>query len=167
MVNRYDSKQRARPTWSRILPGQAAVEFAMIAVLALMVMLLGVQFAMIGQASLSLSQGASAIARYVAVNEGSGAVSPSFSGNPTTAMQNLLSPAILSNGGTDLTITVNSYQGGTTGTTTTTPVPTVDYAVVTLSYNVNTSGKIFLPSTSLFGLTFPPTLSASDSQVYE
>src|ERR1700692_114350 len=54
---------------SRIGSGQTMVEFAMVSVLALVIMIVGVQFAMIGQAALALSQGASAIARYAAVYE--------------------------------------------------------------------------------------------------
>jgi Flp pilus assembly protein TadG len=176
MVNQYDGQNvrgsegaqaavgSPRLLKSRIRRGQAMVEFALISTLVMMVLLVGVQFAIVGQAALSLSQGASAIARYVAVNEPSGAVSPSFSGNPTAAMQKLLSPSILTNSGTDLTITVNSYQGGTTNTPATTPVATVDYAVVTLTYNA--AKKLALPNPFL-GISFPTSLSASNSQVYE
>jgi Flp pilus assembly protein TadG len=165
MVNRSDVKQHTSLAGSRIGRGQTAVEFAMVATLVLTVMLVGVQFAMIGQAALALSQGASAIARYVAVNEASGLVSPTFSGNPTTAMKNLLSPSILTNSGGDLTITVNSYKGGTTSTAATTPVATVDRAVVTLSYDA--TNKIFLPTNTLLGISFPTALTASDQQLYE
>ena len=169
MPGRSDTKQNRdvaafSPATSRICRGQSAVEFALISTVAMMVMLVGVQFAIIGQAALALSQGASAIARYVAVNESSGAVSPSFSGNPTAAMQALLSSSILTNSGGDLTVTVSSYQGGTTSTAATTPVATVDRAVVTLSYNA--ASKIGLPNPFL-GITFPTALSASDSELYE
>ncbi len=50
--------------------GQAAVEFALISVIALMVLLLGIQFAMIGQAALAVSQASDAIARYASINAG-------------------------------------------------------------------------------------------------
>jgi Flp pilus assembly protein TadG len=149
---------------SRIGRGQAMVEFALIATLVMMVLLVGVQFAIVGQAALSLSQGASAIARYVAVNEPLGKVSSSFSGNPTADMKGLLSSAILTNSGGDLTVTVNSYQGGTTSTPAVTPRATIDYAIVTLTYDA--SKKIALPNPFL-GINFPTSLSASDSQVYE
>ena len=91
MVNRSDAKQSAsvndyspaamtgpgRSSGSpllrnRISRGQAAAEFALIAPVVIIVMLVGVQFALIGQAALALSQGASALARYAAGNPGSG-----------------------------------------------------------------------------------------------
>jgi Flp pilus assembly protein TadG len=169
MLNRIDetkkvaiSRSRAR---SRISRGQGAVEFALILLLTLVVMLVGVQFAMIGQTALALSQGASAIARYAAVNEPLGTLSASYSGAPDAGMQNLLSPSIGTNSWADLTVTINSYKGGTASTTTAAPVATVDRAVVTLSYDA--SGKIALPNPFLGMVTFPTALSATDSQLYE
>ena len=44
--------------------GQSAVEFVLISVVVLMIMLVGVQFALIGQAALAVSQGSSALGRY-------------------------------------------------------------------------------------------------------
>lgn len=173
MLNRSDAKQNAGLTgypWrlrrSRISRGQSAVEFAMVAVLALTIMLVGVQFAMLGQAALAVSQGSSAIARYASVNESTIPALSSFSGVPNTAMQALLSPSILTNGGNDLTVTIVSYTGTAT-TITTTPVSLQDRLTVTLSYNAVTGNKIVLPNPFLGLVTFPPTLSAQDSQLYE
>src|SRR5579863_10440759 len=110
MFNRAGAKQsagvisgaRSRRRWfSR---GQAAVEFALISTVALMIMLVGVQYAMIGQAALAVSQCASAIARYAAVNEST--IGASYSGSPTAAMQALLSSSIGTNGWGDLTVTI-------------------------------------------------------------
>ena len=74
MVHRFDAKQSASVkrlaggndrTWAgsgspllrnRISRGQAAAEFALIAPVVILVMLVGVQFALIGQAALALSQ---------------------------------------------------------------------------------------------------------------
>lgn len=145
--------------------GQTAVEFAMVSVLALVVMLIGVQFAMIGEAALALSQGASAIARYAAVYEPQGVVGASYSGNPNAAMQALLSSSIGTNNWGDLTVTISSVQGGTPSTTTKTPQPAVDRAVVTLSYNA--ASKIFLPTSTFLGIQFPTALSAQDQELYE
>jgi Flp pilus assembly protein TadG len=169
MSNQSDLNGNAnsrRMRWSKISRGQSMVEFALGATVALAVMILGVQFAIIGQAALAVSQGSSALARYVAVNEPLGNVAATYSGTPTTAMKNLLSSSILTNSGGDLTVTITSYTG-TSSTTTTTPVATQDRAVVTLSYNAKTGGKIVLPSQTLLGMTFPTTLVASDSQMYE
>jgi|ERR1035437_5942478 Flp pilus assembly protein TadG len=179
MINRSDAKQNASVTEgaaaasgsprlarSRISRGQSMVEFAIIAVLVITVMLLGVQFALLGQTALAVSQGSSALARYASLNEGSGAVSPSYSGAPSAAMQQLLSPTILTHGGSDLTVTIASYTGTTT-TTTSAPVGTVDRLVISLSYNAKTGNKIVLPNPFLGILTFPSILSSSDSQLYE
>jgi len=140
--------------------GQAMAELAMIAPIAIIILLVGIQFAMIGQAALALSQGASALARYAAVNPG--VVGPNGTVTMTTAMQQLLSSSILTNGGRDLTVSISSYTG-----TTTTPTSSPQYTdrlVISLSYNA--TSKIALPNPFL-GVRFPTTLSASDSQMYE
>ena len=172
MLHRSDLQGRASVTGSwprlrrnRIGSGQTMVEFAMVSVLALVIMIVGLQFALIGQAALALSQGASAIARYAAVYGPQGQVSASYSGTPSAAMQALLSSTLSSNSWGDLTVTISSIKGGTPSTTTTTPQATTDRAVVTLSYNA--ANKIFLPSSTLLGITFPTTLSASDQELYE
>ncbi|MHB8381565.1 MAG: hypothetical protein ACYDC3_04385 [Candidatus Binataceae bacterium] len=136
------------------------VEFAMIATVAIIVMVVGVQFAMIGQAALAVSQGASALARYAAVNPG--VVGPNGTVTLTTAMEQMLSSSILTNNGGDLTVTIASYTGTTTATTSS-PKYT-DRLMINLTYN--DSSKIALPNPFL-GIQFPSTLSASDSQMYE
>jgi Flp pilus assembly protein TadG len=171
MVSRSEAKQDVessgssrRSRRSRISRGQSAVEFALISTIALAVMLVGIQFAMIGQAALAVSQGASAIARYAAVNPGTlGPNSSVTASSLPSAAQQLLSSSILTNGGADLTVGVASYSGTTT-TTTSSPGYT-DRAVVTMTYT--DASKIFLPTSTLLGISFPATLSATDSQMYE
>jgi Flp pilus assembly protein TadG len=166
MVKRYDAIRHAIRTASRrlrrglISRGQSMVEFALISTVAMMVMFVGIQFALIGQAALAVSQGASALARYAAVNPGSLGTNGTVT-LPTAASQ-LLSSSILTNGGADLTTTIASYTGTTT-TTTSTPGYT-DRVVITLSYSA--ASKIALPN-PFFGIHFPSTLAASDSQMYE
>jgi Flp pilus assembly protein TadG len=148
----------------RISRGQSAVEFALISTVALSVMLIGIQFAIIGQAAVAVGQGASALARYAAVNPGTIGPNGSVTASslPSGAEQ-LLSSSILTNGGADLTVTTASYSGTTT-TTTSSPGYN-DRAVITLSYNA--SSKVFLPTNTLLGMKFPTTLTASDAQSYE
>jgi len=176
MLNRSDEREKkvvAGPSRarSRISRGQGAVEFALISSLSLIVLLLGVQFALIGQTALALSQGASAIARYAAVNEPLGGVSATYSGAPNAAMQNLLSSSLSTNSWNDLTVTVAFYKGGTASTTTTTPVATVDRAAVTLSYV--TTNKLIFPNPFMQipgffpGVNFPTALGAQDQALYE
>jgi Flp pilus assembly protein TadG len=167
MINQSHSKQNARLTEfsrslrTRISRGQAAVEFALISTVALMIMLVGVQYAMIGQAALAVSQGASAIARYAAVNEST--VGASYSGNPTAAMQALLSSSLSTNGWGDLTVNIASYTGTTTTATATPGLG--DHCLVSLSYKAKS--KIALPNPFLGLVSFPTVLAASDSQMYE
>src|ERR1700722_8789688 len=154
-----------RPRPGGISRGQTAVEFAMVSVLGLVLMMVGVQFALIGQVALSLSQGASALARYAAVHPGS------FGYNGTASLPSdasaLLSPTI--NDG-KLTVNVNSYQACST-TQTSTPAATVDRVVVTLTYDA--TNKIALPNPFLAipgifpGIPFPTSLGAQDEQLYE
>ena len=166
MVKRYDAMRHtirtALPRLRRglISRGQSMVEFALISTVAMMVMFIGIQFALIGQAALAVSQGASALARYAAVNPG--ALGTNGTVTLPTAAQQLLSSSILTNGGADLTTTIASYTGTTT-TTTSAPAYT-DRVVITLSYSA--ASKIALPN-PFFGIQFPSTLAASDSQMYE
>jgi Flp pilus assembly protein TadG len=152
--------------------GQSAVEFALISVFVLGVMVLGIQYAIIGQAAVAVSQGASALARYAATNVGAlgtnnGTVKASSLPAP---VQQLLSPSILTNGGNDLTITVTTNTN-TGATETGTPRSQSDQLIVSLSYDTTTKIAVpnpFLAMPPLFpGIPFPTTVAASDSQMYE
>jgi Flp pilus assembly protein TadG len=160
MFNRTSSKQKVDA--GRISRGQAMVEFALISVVALAVMVLGIQYALLGQAALAVSQGASALARYAATHPTT-ITSGTASGLPTAA-QNLLSPTIMTGGGGDLAVTVASITGAGTPETGAI-IPSSDQVKITLSYT--TASKIFLPSTTLLGATFPATIASTDSQMYE
>jgi Flp pilus assembly protein TadG len=136
------------------------LEFALISPLVIVVMLLGVQFAMIGQAALAVSQGASALARYAAIHPGTLGTNGTI--GLTAQMEQLLSSSILTNDGQDLTVSIASYSGTTTNTTST-PRYT-DRLTITLTYDARS--KIALPNPFL-GIYFPTNLTASDSQLYE
>ena len=153
---------------SRISRGQSMVEFALMAPVALAIMVLGIQFAIIGQAALAVSQGSSALARYVAINpDALGTTNGTVKASAlTTAQQALLSSSILTNGGADLTIKVTSLTG-TGAAENNPPVGTVDRVVINLSYNTVTGGKIVLPTKTFLGLTFPGAVGATDSEMYE
>ena len=138
------------------------VEFAMGATLTLVVMLVGVQFAIIGQAALALSQGASTLARYAAVHPGT--VSSGTGNSLPMPAQQLLSPTILTGSGSDLTVTVSSLKPDGTPEAGT-PIQGQDQVIINLSYNA--AQKVVLPTSTLLGLSFPTNLTASDSQLYE
>jgi len=154
-------------------PGQAAIEFALISVFALAVMLIGIQYALIGQAAVAVSQGSSALARWAASNTANakslGTYNGSISGSSLpTAAQDVLSQSILTNGGSDLTVTVTSVDGA--GNTVSAPQQG-NQLTVSLSYA--TTSKLAVPNPFLAipplfpGITFPATVAATDSQMYE
>lgn len=134
--------------------GQAMVEFALIAVLALVVMLVGIQFAIIGQAALAVSQASFLGARTAAVNE------TMTQSQLQTAIANEISPTI---GGANITLTntTDPTCSAGTGNTRTFGCP----ISVTVTYNA--SGKVFLPANTLMGITFPTNLTATESAMTE
>jgi hypothetical protein len=137
------------------------VEFAMISSVALAVMLIGVQFAIIGQAALAVSQGSSALARYVAVNPGTFGTQNGTATLPSAASA-LLSPTI---NDAHLTVTIASYQSDGATVETGTIIPSQDQVKISLSYDA--TSKIFLPTHTILGISFPTSLSAAESQLYE
>jgi Flp pilus assembly protein TadG len=165
MLDRSDSKQNARqPSRNWISRGQSMVEFALISTFVLVLMLVGIQFALLGQAAVAINQGTSALARYASENPGTvGGSTGNGSVTLTAQMEALLSPTIGTNGWSDLTVTVASYQGNTT-TVTTTP-QFGDRVVISFSYN--TRSKIFVPNNSLGFVSLPNSLSASNTQLYQ
>ena len=127
--------------------GQAAVEFAMISVLCMVVLLVGIQFAIIGQAALAVSQASYLGARTASVND---ALTSSTLG---TAIGNQMSPTI-----SGASVTMSNTADPSCG-------PPRKYGCpisVTVSYNA--SSKIFLPS---MGIAFPSNLTATESAMTE
>lgn len=173
MVNRFYLKRKLGMAnyWRRLRrngmnQGQAMVEFAMISAIALVIMLVGIQYALIGQAALAVSQGASALARYASVNPGAFGTNNGTATLPAAASQ-LLSPTI---NDTNLTVSIASLTP-TGATQTSTPRPQADQVKITVSYNA--TNKLALPNPfmaipPLFpGITFPTALSSTDIQMYE
>jgi Flp pilus assembly protein TadG len=141
------------------------VEFALLAPLALVIMLVGIQYAIIGQAAVAVSQGSAALARYAASNSSTPALGTyNGAGTLPTNAPNLLSETLCPGGTcTGVTLQVQSFVGTTN---TTTNAPTLqDRLVVTLNYDATT--KIVLPTTWFFGIKFPTALASTDSQMYE
>ena len=153
------------------------VEFALGATVALAVMLIGIQFALIGQSALAVSQAAAALARYASRNPGAlGGTTPLYNGTVSMPLpgeaQNLL-PSSITGSTTktvkgkpvttyDLTVNIATYSGNTAKTTNS-PAQT-DRVVISLSYDA--SRQIVLPASTLLGISFPSTLAASDTQMY-
>jgi Flp pilus assembly protein TadG len=141
--------------------GQAMVEFAMISTLALVVLLVGIQFAIIGQAMLAVTQASYLGARAASVN------SSLTSNSLQTAIANQMSPTI--NGAT-VTLTNTSDSTCTAG-----PGGTRSFGCpinVTVTYNA--SSKLFLPSSWNFPIVegpsiivFPTNLTSTQSAMTE
>ena len=143
-----------KPTWV-CESGQAMVEFALLAVLALALMLVGIQFAIIGQAALAVSQASFLGARTASVNESLDSKSLK------TAIANQMSPTISASAkvtltpGGDASCTAGAGGGRSFGC----PIS------VTVSYDA--TGKIFLPSKTLLGIKFPTNLTSTESAMTE
>jgi Flp pilus assembly protein TadG len=164
----------SHPLWSpkiRMSRGQSAVEFALISVFALAMMLVGVQYALIGQAAVAVSHGSSALARYAASNAANYIANGTVKASTLPlAAQQVLPQSLMTNGGGDLTVTVNSLKGD--GKTTEASSPTTgEQVVITLSYDTKTKLAVpnpFLAMPPIFpGITFPNPVGATDSQMYE
>lgn len=163
---------------SQFSRGQSAVEFAMISTVALVLMVIGIQYALIGQAAVAVNQGAAALARYAAASPGNVVASGKDPANgtvtitPGSALAQLLPSSLLTSTTTgsgksavttpDLTVTIASTAAA--GGTTSAPVFGDQ---LTISFSYATISKIALPSAFLLGITFPSNLTSSSTQLYE
>ncbi len=130
--------------------GQAMVEFAMVMTVALFVLLLGIQYALIGQCALAINQLAYQGARYASVNTGydQSAVA--------SYMLAVGSPTLTANSGQYLTISLNPDT-----------TPRTFGQTVTVSIAFNTANEIFLPNPFLGVIPFPTTLTTQESAMSE
>jgi len=138
------------PTRRKAILGraQAAVEFALIAPLAILLLLVGVQFAIIGAASLGLGQANYQAARYAATN-------PSATQSDVNSfMLSVASPLISANSGQYVTTTVS-------------PSPCVPGNPVTVSLTFSVAHLVVLPNPFLGMATFPTSLSSNLSAICE
>jgi Flp pilus assembly protein TadG len=127
------------------------VEFAVILPIALVLLLVGIQFAIIGQAALAVSQASYLGARTASIN------ASLDSSSLSSAIQNQISPTI---SGATITLTDNNAV-------TSCGPPRTFGCPITVTVSYDASGKIFLPSPTLLGLTFPTTLTFSESAMTE
>jgi len=128
---------------------QAAVEFALIAPVVLVLLLVGIQFAIIGAASLGLGQANYQAARYAAIN-------PTASQSAVqTFMLSVASPLISANNGNYVTTTVS-------------PAPPCSFGnTVTVSLSFDIAHLVVLPNPFLGIVTFPTALTSTESAVCE
>ena len=131
----------------RALRGQSVVEMGLVMPVVLFVMLIGIQYAIIGLAVLGLGQANYQGARYAAVN--SGATSDSVK----SYMVSVASPIVGASSGHYLTSSVSS-------------LPCTFGSSVTVSVTFNAAHLIVLPN-PFFGIPFPTTLSNSETAFCE
>lgn len=129
------------------------VEFALTLAPALMIMLVTIQFAIVGAAASGATQLAHAGARYAAVNR------TSVESDISTYMKSVASPAINENRGGDLSITVCTPAGNTCPHSTTSRT---FGSLVQVSVVYDLSSNLFLPNPFL-GIGFPTSLSGIQS----
>ena len=128
--------------------GQATVELALITPIVLFLMLVGIQFAIIGLAALGLGQVNYQGARYAATN------TSATSANIQTYMVTVASPMISANSGSYLTSTVSPTPPCTFGST------------ITVSVTFNAAHLLALPN-PFFGINFPTSLTNSETAFCE
>lgn len=142
------------------------VEFAFVAGLLVLISLAGIQLAIIGNAALAVNQCAYSIARYASVNHQDQLLS---SPNGDSNVTSLIPPAIGGNNSTgtalaNISITPCAAPPNTFGSKT----------VVTVTYDLQGGGKIFLPNPFRIiskvlnaDVAFPTTLSATQTAFCE
>jgi Flp pilus assembly protein TadG len=141
---------------------QAMVEFAVVAGLLFFVLLMAIQVAIIGNAALAVNQYAYSVARYASVTYYDSKLS---SPNSDPSVQALVPPTIAGNDSSGnplatVTLTQCAAQPNTFGST----------ASVTVSYNLSTGNKIFLPNPFKMlssGVSIPTTLSSKQAAFCE
>jgi len=128
--------------------GQAAVELALITPIVLFVMLVGVQYALIGVAALGLGQADYQAARYAATH------SSASQATVQSYMVSVASPIISAGSGQYLTTSLS-------------PAPPCSFgSTVTVSVTFNASHLLALPN-PFFGIPFPTSLTNSESAFCE
>lgn len=147
------------------------VEFALIATVLMMVLLVGIQFALVGQAALAVNQAAYAGSRY-------GSVNPCATASDIAAyVAYAASPTITGSSCGHLTVKLNNTSGSMPGSCPpgSAPTPTACGAnpptrafgtTVTVSLSYDTVNQIVLPNPFL-GISFPSTLTAQESTMSE
>jgi Flp pilus assembly protein TadG len=127
---------------------QSAVEFAFALPVVLITLLVGIQFAIIGEAALALGQVNYQGARYAAVNGNA------TQDQVTTYMLSVASPTISANSGSYLHATLSGGPPCTFGNS------------VTVALRYDASNLLALPNPFL-GINFPTTLTSSESAFCE
>ncbi len=147
MIRNCTSKRR------RFARGQAMVEFALTAVVAMLVLFLGIQLALLGQAALAVGQLAYQGARYASINPN---VPSSGSSSVTSWMQGVASPTIASSSLSILNIAISEDQ----------PRAFQSTVTVTVTLDPVAKGIILLPN-PFFGIKLGTKISSTQSAMVD
>jgi type II secretory pathway pseudopilin PulG len=134
---------------TKLSRGQALVEMAIVITILAFVMVLAIQFAVLGSAILALNQATYQGARYASVNQ---------SADQSTVYNYMLtvgSPTITSNGGANLSV---SLSPSTT--------PRTSFSTVTVTSTLDAQSLIVIPN-PFFGVSLPTSLTATESAMVE
>ena len=152
--------------------GQAAVEFALVLTVAMIVLFVAVQFALIGQIALALGQMNYQAARYAAIHPGCNETSCNPSPDPdagATAIQpyalRLASPTIKYANETSA-CPCGSVKSFTVTPAATAGSPRAFGTSVTVTVTYDVTSQLFLPANFL-GLSFPTTLNSRETAMTE
>ena len=157
-LNAVGRMMRAAQPKSR---GQAAVEFALVLTVAMIVLFVAVQMALIGQVALALGQMNYQGARYAAINLGCTDATSSCGGlqSVTSYMQSVASPTINFSG---LKATMLCGNPPTSSAC----ASRAQGDAVQISVTYDCTSNLVLPKTFL-GITFPTSLQSSETAMSE
>lgn len=148
--------------------GQAAVEFAMVATIAMIVLFVTIQLALIGSAALALGQMNYQGARYAAV------YTCATAQNVADYMCSVGSPTVTKNSCSSLTVYLNGTKAGapnagnaTTSVSCSTPRSLGTSVTVQVSFDMAGAGGILFLTSPFLGVSFPTTLSSTETAMSE
>ena len=153
----------------RCRPGQAAVEFALVLTVAMIVLFVAIQFALIGQAALALGQMNYQGARYAAVN------TCAQDQDIANYMCAVGSPTLTKNSGANLKVfvnngsatTVSSCSAPSVSSSCSTPRSMGASVTVKVTFDMSGAGGILFVQSPFMGISFPTTLSSSETAMSE
>jgi Flp pilus assembly protein TadG len=157
----------ARATWEGLIRGQAALEFALVLSVGLMILVVAVQMALVGETALALGQVNYQGARYAAIHQCATA------SDVAAYMTSVASPTLVgSNCGANMIVTLTDAYGsnsapGSCGS------PGCEGAARTFGSQVTVSVLFNIPASQMFlpnpflGISFPTSLSSTEAAMSE
>jgi Flp pilus assembly protein TadG len=157
----------AHATCGGLKRGQAAVEFALVLTVGLMILVVAIQMALVGETALALGQVNYQGARYAAIHQCATA------SDVAAYMTSVASPTLVgSNCGANMMVTLTDVYGSNSASGSCaspgcegTPRTFGSQVTVSVAYTIPAS-QMFLPNPFL-GISFPTTLSSTEAAMSE